>query len=202
MIPDTAGVPGSLLAGRLALRGHMIHSCKLPGQVSGCAVLEERPCPLESEPVDVVVCTGGPGAPWDRGDGSTCAVTHRVPLVMVDADPTDPLVGFAAALTTQEDAVEIVEAVGASPLPVHSRIASGVLRAELRRLGLDPESSYTSVEVHRRSGTLVVEMSRGAGITRAEAERVATHIVQALREHDGWARGVDVTVHDRAGSGH
>ena len=197
MIPDIAGAPGSLLAGQLALRGHRVHSCRLPGQTSGCAVLDDRRCPLESEPVDVVICAGGPETAWDRGDGATCGVTHRVPLVMVDPDPLDPLVGFAAALTSQEEAVGIVERVASSPLPVHGRIARGVLDGELRRLGSDPGSTGSSVEVHRRSGTLFVDLSHGPGIARTEAERMATHIVQALREHDGWARGVDVAVHER-----
>lgn len=197
MIPDIASSPGSLLAGMLARRGHKVRSCKLPGQRSGCAVLEERPCPLESEPVDVVICTGGPEAPWDRGDGATCAVTHRVPLVMVDPDPADPLVSFAAVSTTEEHAVETVEAVADAPLPVHSSIALGVLRAELERRGIDSEGPGLPVEVRRRSGTLLVELWHGAEMTHREAQRVATHVVQAVREYDGWARGVDVVVHDR-----
>jgi len=174
-----------------------VHSCKLPGQRSGCAVLDERPCPLESEPVDVVVCTGGPEAPWDRGDGATCAVTHRVPLVMVDADQADPLVNFAEAVTTEERAVETVEAVADAPLHVHSSIARGVLRAELERRDMGERGPHASVEVYRRGGRLFIELWRGAELSPAEAERVATHILQAVREHDTWARGVDVVVHDR-----
>jgi hypothetical protein len=199
MITDVSSSGGSLLAGNLARRGHRIHSCKLPGQSSGCAVLAQRPCPLECEPVDVVVCTGGPLMPRDRGDGATCAVTHRVPLVMVDACPDDPLIGFAASLTVEGRAVTDVESVAASPLLVHSAIARGVVRAELERRGVRPTDSEASVEVSRRSGALFVEFWYGAQLSRSEAESVSTHVVQSVREHDRWARGVDVVLHDLSG---
>jgi len=197
LVPDAASVTGGLIAGELALRGHKVLSCKRPGQSSSCAVLDDRSCPLETEAVDVVVGMGGPGAPWERGDGATCAVTHRVPLVLVDAELSDPLVEFAAATTTQSGVVSTVEQVAAAPLAVHSVIAHKTAREELERTG--SETSTVAVEVRRRSGRLVVELWYGHDMDRSQAERLATHVVQAVREYDSSAAGVDVLVRDLSG---
>jgi len=32
-------------------------------------------------------------------------------------------------------------------------------------------------------------------MTRGEAQKVVAHVVEAVREYDSWARGVDVHVH-------
>jgi hypothetical protein len=194
LIPDVTLAAGGRLAGELARRGHEVHTCKRQGQGSACAVLDELACPLALNPVDVALCVSGPVAPWERGDGATCAAVRRVPVVLVDPLEGDPLIECAAAVVSEAEAVATVEQVAARPLAAHSAIADKVFREELERSGADARGA--AVEVRRVAGALVVEMWRGPDMSRPEAERMAAHVVQAVREHDGWARAVDVFVHD------
>lgn len=194
LIPDITVAAGAKLAGELARRGHEIQTCKRLGQSSSCAVLDGIPCPLTEAPIDVAVCVSKPVAPWERGDGATCAAVRRIPLVLVDAVPDDPLIGFAAALVSEDEVVATVESVAAAPLVAHGAVADKIVREDLGRSGIDP--SGVAVEVRRRSGTLLVELWRGDQMSREDAERLAVHVVQAVREYDGWARGIDAVIHD------
>jgi hypothetical protein len=121
-------------------------------------------------------------------------VTCRVPLVLVDPEPADPLVSCAAVITTEADAIAAVEAVAPRPLIAHTDVAEKVMRGELERTGTD--TAGTAVEVRSCSGRLSVELWRGTDMTHGETQKVVTHVVQAVREHDSHARGIDVLVHD------
>ncbi len=193
LIPDTTVAAAGRLAGELTRRGHKVQTCKRLGQGPGCAVLDERPCPLKGASVDVVLRIGGPGALRGPGDGASCAVTCRVPLVLVDVELADPLVRLAASVTTEADAIPAVEAVAAGPLRAHTAVADRVMRDDLERMGTDAVG--VGVEVRRRSGRMSVELWRGPDMTRGEAQKVVAHVVEAVREYDSWARGVDVHVH-------
>jgi hypothetical protein len=114
--------------------------------------------------------------------------------VLVDPVDGDPLIASAAAVVGEAEAVATVEEVAGRPLAAHSAIAEKVVREELERSGVGARA--LAVEVRRAAGALVVEMWRGPDVSRPEAERMAAHVVQAVREHDGWARAVDVFVHD------
>jgi len=191
-IPDTTTPSGTLLAEDLSRRGHKVLSCRRLGQASSCAVLDGRSCPLERSTADVALAVGRERRRFERGDGATCAVTHRVPLVLVSPDPQDPLVEHAASTATFAEAVDKAEAVAASPLRIHTGIAQGVVEQELNRIGAS--RSALSVEVRRRSGSLSVELVYPGELERETVERIATHVVQAVREHDHFAIGVDVSL--------
>jgi hypothetical protein len=193
LIPDTTVAAGGRLAVELTRRGHRVRTCKRPGQASACAVLAQRPCPLEAVSVDVALCVGSLGALRGRGDGTSCAVTCRVPLVMIDVDPGDPLAPLAVAISTEADAIPALEAVAGGPLSAHTAVADKVMRDELEHAGTD--AAGACVEVRRRSGRLSIELWRGPCMTSGEAQKVVAHVVQAVREYDRWARGVDVHVH-------
>jgi hypothetical protein len=192
-IPDTTNPVARRLARQFVRRGHSVTHCRNEGQASACAVVENRPCPLRDGLVDVAVSVGAPPS-GQRGDGATCAATRRVPLVLVDPDPGDPLVKLAAATVVETEAVLQAEEVAARPLEVHTSVAIEVVARELQRLGV--RGADMAVEVRRNCGSLVIELWRPPELPRAEAERIGTHVVQAVREHDIWARGVDVVVHE------
>jgi hypothetical protein len=78
------------------------------------------------------------------------------------------------------------------PLPGHTEEARRALLHELRGHGRASESA--SVEVFRFPGRLLVRLSYRADMSRTEAERLATHVTQAVRGFDRWAPVVDVTV--------
>jgi hypothetical protein len=191
-IPDATTLTGRDLAEELLGRGHDVLSCRRSGQSSTCAVLDDRPCPLHGTTADVALAFGEGSREFERGDGATCAIVHRVPLVLIEPDPKDSLVLHAASTATLEDAVDEAEAVAARPLPVHTDLAKRVVAQALERMGSD--SSFLTVEVWRRSGSLLVELRRSSELRQEALERIATHVVQALREYDGFARGIDVVV--------
>ena len=195
LIPTIEGLAAEAVARELEGAGHTVHTCHAAGGTSDCAVLDDLTCPLETAPIDIAVEVGGRGA--GTGDGALCALTRRVPLVLVDGGPDHPLMPWAADALSSSDVVADVGAVAdmaSSPLPAHTDVAAKAMLGELRRHGT--EDARSVVEVRRRDGGLVVEVWRDASMTRTQAERMATHIAQAVRGYDSWARQLDVTVHE------
>ena len=84
----------------------------------------------------------------------------------------------------------------ARPLPGHSERARQALLQELRRQG--DSASAADATVWRRPGRLQVEIDYEPPITRAQAERLATHVAQAVRLYDRWAPKLDATVRARS----
>jgi hypothetical protein len=99
----------------------------------------------------------------------------------------------SAVVTTRRRASAVVNAVAAAPLADHTAVAAKAMLHELRRHGSDGRSGV--VEVHRRNGGLVVDLWLDPSVSRTQAERLATHVAQRVREYDPWARALDATVH-------
>jgi hypothetical protein len=183
---------GEELARTLEAGGHRVHACVHDDGAVPCASLAGRACPLDTAPVDVVVEVGdGPRRGELLGDGAVCAVRRHVPLLLVDGADDHPLAPWAAG-RAGSDVRAAVAAVLGRPLPGHTAAARKALLHELRHQGSDSESA--SVEVFRRPGRLLVELWTDATMSRTQAERLATHVAQAVRGYDRWAPKLDVTV--------
>jgi len=196
LIPTIEGLAAQDIARELELAGHTVHTCHGRNGSNDCAVLDDLTCPLELAPVDVAVDVGA--RTRDRtGDGALCALTHRVPLVLLDSGPEHPLRPWAADALVGTDLsadVSALEDLASRPLPAHTEIAAKAMLGELRRQGA--EDARSVVEVRRRDGGIVIEVWPDDTMTRTQAERMATHVAQAVRTYDSWARSLDVTVHE------
>ena len=196
LVPDTRGADAAQLARRLEDEGHRVHRCMTTEPTEGCVGLTDGRCPLDSVPVDLAVSVGPPAQDGRSADGATCAARRRIPLVLVAAEPDHPLAPWAAATAGADAAVAVVDDVLALPLRRHTAEAERALLHELRRQG--SRSDEADVAVYRRPGRLLVDLTYGAAISRTQAERLGTHVAQAVRGYDRWAPKLDVTIHEAA----
>ena len=196
LIPDRSTTAGQEMARALEAGGHRVHACVHVDGALPCASLAGRACPLDGAPVDVVVeAASGPRRGELLGDGAVCAVRRHIPLVLAGAGDDHPLAPWAAG-HVGSDVRAAVAAVLGHPLPGHTAAARKALLHELRHQGSDSETA--SVEVFRRPGRLLVELWTDSSMSRTQAERLATHVAQAVRGYDRWAPKLDVTVRTSA----
>jgi hypothetical protein len=191
LVPDGRGPRAAGVIDALARAGHRVHQCLEGSDDEGCRQLVDASCPLETAPVDLAVEVGGPPAA-SLDNGALCAVRRRIPLVLADPPPGHPLEPWAARLTDSAGVVGAVVDVLDHPLPGHTDEARRALLHELR--GHGRPSDTATVEVFRLPGRLLVRVSYGPDMSRTEAERLATHVTQAVRGFDRWAPKVDVIV--------
>ena len=153
-------------------------------------MLEDEPCPLDTNPVDVVVDTG-PGS--RQGGGALCGLRRRIPLILSSDHPDHCLEPWATDMVESGYIVRAVEDANASPLPGHSSVGETAVLGQLRRTGIP--SDQVGVEVRRKNGGLVVDVWFPASIGRQEANKVAVHMAQVIRAYDARAHHLDVRVH-------
>jgi hypothetical protein len=191
LVPDGRDPLAAGVVDALQRAGHRVHVCLEGSDDDGCRQLVDASCPLETAPVDVAVEVGAPPVA-SLDNGALCAVRRRIPLVLADAPVGHPLEVWAARATTAPGVVTAVADVMERPLPDHSEAARRALLHELR--GHGRASDVATVEVFRRPGRLLVRLTHVPALSRTEAERLATHVAQAVRGYDRWAPKVDVTV--------
>jgi hypothetical protein len=180
------------LAAELDRAGHVIRTCSdsTDPRATPCAALRNEMCPLDSYPIDAAVDVG---VIHDHGlaTGGLCAARRRIPLVLVDRSG-DALEPWATASVPRARVAATVAALGAAELTTHTAIARRTLDEEMGRVR--PTGAGTGVEVRRRSGGLVVDLSPDSALTQGEIEKLAVHVVQRLRAFDPWAKTIDVHV--------
>lgn len=192
LVPDVRSSDGAEVADNLRAQGHTVHAClEMPGQDS-CVELTSGLCPLDTAAIDVAVVPGERPAGGTLNDGGLCAVRRRIPVVLVGASARHALAPWAAAMTTAREVTATVDEVLEAPLAGHSAAAHKALLYELRGQGEGADGA--TVEVFRRPGRLVVELKAAPGMTHTQTERLAAHVVQAVRIHDRWAPKIDVVV--------
>ncbi len=174
--------------------GHEVVRCHDDtGPAFPCAaLLEGQRCPLEGDPVDVVldVHDARTGAPSPYEDGAVCGVRQHVPLV-VASDGASALRPWATSqVHADADVVRACEEAADAPLARHSELATKAARDAWAVVGADVDE--VSATVHRRRGSLQVLVSHPPGCDERQASMVATRVVGALRAYDRTARGVDV----------
>jgi hypothetical protein len=175
--------------------GHQVVRCHDDGEEPfPCAALrDQRGCPLDLDPVDVVldVHDSGTSTPSAYEDGVACAARRLLPLV-VASDGVHPYgrwatreIGLDADITLACD--EAAEAVSV----VHSAVAIAAARASLEHAGIDPADARAAV--HRRDGRLQVRLTIPAHPQALES-MITARVVSALRSYDRHTGGIDVTL--------
>ena len=175
--------------------GHDVVRCHEEGEPAfPCAALrDDRGCPLEHAPVDVVldVHDDSTATPSPFEDGVACAVRRHLPLVVAGSG-VHPYSRWVTREVDQDaDLVTVCEEAAASPSEGHSSVAAEAARDSLEHAGVDPHG--TSARVLHRNGSLLVMLTLPAHPEALESMVVA-RVVTAVREYDDHARGVDVTI--------
>lgn len=172
-------------------RGHDVHTCfSDPYDVQGCTALDpEVGCPLDTEPIDVVVDVRGFPHPAPRSleQGATCGIRKRVPLVVASPKGTSPYTRWASAVVDggTEEIADAVEATDGARSPAHQEVVDAALDAAM------PGEGATAF-VSRQSGRLHVALSLPPDTSSVEAERVTLKVVAAVRAFDPETPVLDV----------
>jgi hypothetical protein len=181
----------------LAQAGHSVHRCHEAGarRAFPCAAVAGEPCPVFERGIDVAVTVRShPGSkPAGFEDGVSCALRAHVPVVVAGRTAIHPFEGWATDVVDREDdLVEACERAAAAKLTRHSEIATAALEASLRAGGVD--ASHCRARVYRRAGRLKVSLDPGLVVDRTSAEIAARRVMDAVRECDRFAAGIDVAL--------
>ena len=174
--------------------GHVVHACHDEGDVDAtCGALRGESCPLEADPVDLVVTVRPMGAPKPTPleDGVLCAVRRKVPVLVAGSTAGDPWARWERLVWPGTDLAEPVARAAEAPLAEHSYAATAALRRSLAAAGLpiDPVA-----RVVRAGAYLKVVVACDAPLPASVAQRAAVRICQTVRAVDPWARGIDVRI--------
>ncbi|MBM3674119.1 MAG: hypothetical protein FJW88_04045 [Actinobacteria bacterium] len=185
--------PGAASAAvaQLEAAGHRVLRCHDAGAAPfPCAGLTGG-CPLEDAPVDVALTVRAHphSRPTPLEDGVTCALRHRIPVVVAGRTMLDPFEQYGAE-SVAGDVVEACEAAVASVRKEHSAIATRALRDTLGRASLPGDAAVA--EVRRSGGRLTVELSVPSETPQQVRDTAAVRITGALRAFDPTATGIDV----------
>jgi hypothetical protein len=175
--------------------GHTVVRCHERNAVAfPCnALVEGGACPLESSVVDValVVRSTVHAEPTALEDGASCALTHRVPVVVAGRVVLNPFQRYAT--TVVKDTGRIVEAckhAATAPLSAHAEVAKEHLQRVLEQHGY--ANAACDVQVLRRNGSLVVEVTSRDHFDHTTKSVASARMIGAIRELDRHARGIDV----------
>ena len=174
--------------------GHAVHRCHDAGDDDAtCVGLRGGTCPLEAEPIDLVVSVRPVGAPKPTPleDGVRCGIRRKVPVLVAGAITGDPWTRWEHLAWPGTDLAVPVSRAADTPLAEHSWAATRTLRRSLLAAGLPFDAT---ARVVRRDGYLKVGVESGSDVPRAAVQRAAVRICQALRAIDPWARGIDVSI--------
>jgi hypothetical protein len=183
-------------ADALAAAGHTVRRCHEAGaRAFPCRSLADDDCPLDAGTVDVALTVRArprsiPGA---LEDGVTCALQHRVPLVVAGRVGLNPFDEWATEVVDgRGDVVQAVETAAHGSLRQHALLAIEAARNVLATRGLtDPE---VHASAHRRRGVVRVAVVVPADVDRTTRDMVATRAHSAIRAYDRHARQIDLAV--------
>jgi hypothetical protein len=185
-------VPG---AGRdqavgLEAAGHQVVRCHEMGVPSFPCRGVDGDCPVETGPVDVAlgVRSASPAEPSGEEQGVTCALRHRIPVV-VDADAGHPY--GARVLDAGHDPVVACEAAQRAPQFGHAAAIRDAVDAHPL---LAADGIRVSVDVRRRAPDLRVRVLVPDGLGPDLEAAVANRAASAARRYDRSARVIDVSL--------
>jgi hypothetical protein len=181
----------------LTRAGHSVHRCHEAGarRAFPCAAVAGKPCPVFERGIDVAVTIRShPGAkPASFEDGVSCALRAHVPVVVAGRTAIHPFEEWATDVVDREDnLVDACERAAAAMLTRHSEIATSALETSLRAGGV--ETSRCRARVYRRGGRLKVSLDPGLVVDRTTAELAARRVMDAVRECDQFAAGIDIAL--------
>jgi hypothetical protein len=180
----------------LTAAGHSVHRCHEPGAPAfPCRALTNDDCPLARGTVDVAITVRARprSVPGALEDGVSCALQHRVPVVVSGRVARNPYDEFATAvIDSSDDVVDAVESAARGSLRRHALLAAVAARAVLAQRGdSDPE---IHTEAHRHAGAVRVDIIVAPTVDRSSRDMVATRAHAALRAYDRHARQIDIAV--------
>lgn len=176
---------------QLEQAGHHVHRCHEPGAPAfPCAGLGNDRCPLETGPIDVALTVRSAAGrqPTVLEDGISCALRHRIPVVVAGETALHPFEFFGATSARHDHVVETCERAR-DALPVHGAVAR---KAVVATLAASELHAGADAEVLRRGGRLQVLLLFPAGTPDALTEMASVRAVGALRAYDRHAAGIDV----------
>lgn len=180
----------------LEAAGHSVHRCHEPGTHSfPCRALTKDDCPLDQGTVDVALTVRArprsiPGA---LEDGVSCALQHRIPLVVSGRVALHPYEEFATAvIDARGDVVDAVETAASGSLRRHELLATEAAQVVLQRRGFELPAVHVSA--HRRGGAIRVVIDVPADADRSTRDMIGTRAHAALRNYDRHARQIDIAV--------
>jgi hypothetical protein len=184
----------------LARAGHEVARCHEPGAPAfPCGALADDPyCPVRDEIVDVAVTVRNRprSQPAPHEDGVTCALEHHIPLVVAGHTVLNPFETWAAEVIDGIDGVvPASERAAAAPLERHGRRAQRALDEVLAAREIRDIAPW--VDVYRRGGRLVVDVSGGTMLDHATKAMASVRMIGALREVDRDAAGIDVSFDEK-----
>lgn len=185
--------PGAASAAvaQLEAAGHRVVRCHDAGATPfPCAGLTGG-CPLDVAPVDVALTVRAHphSRPTPLEDGVTCALRHRVPVLVAGRTVLDPFEQFGAE-SVEGDLVEACEGAAVSVRAEHSALATRSLHETLEHAALPVEGAVA--EVRRTGGRLTVTIRTPADTPQKVRDTAAVRITGALRAFDPSAGGIDV----------
>ena len=188
----------AIAIGQLEAAGHRVKRCHEPGsRAFPCAGLDPGECPLEDDPIDVVLTVRARSSarPSPLEDGVTCALRRRVPVVVAGRTAVNPFAQYPVTVAGIDDVVETCERAATGPQVEHEAIATRLLVETLENAGLPTESAGASV---RRSGQGLQITLRAPDETPKRVRDVASvRVAGAVRAFDQHAPRIEVTWEDR-----
>jgi hypothetical protein len=167
---------------QLHAAGHIVRHCSEDGAHAVCVALRGRPCPLDRDPIDVVVEVRPHHerphqAIAGLSDGMRCASRRGIPTIIASGG----------------DVAEAAEAARATPSPRRSSVATEALVDSLKRQGVSSEhAALARAKVTRRWGGMFVQVQAPESVDTSGFGQAAIRIHQELRSVDPWARSVDI----------
>jgi hypothetical protein len=173
----------------LEASGHAVARCHDPGAPAFPCAGVERGCPIDTGPLDVALAVRSASAAEPSGgeQGVTCALRHRIPVVVADAGhPYGARVDEAG-----DDVVAACESVAAAPRTAHAAAVRAAVEDDPR---LRAAAIGVAVDVRRRAPDLAVRVWVPAGLEEGMEAAVANRAATAARRFDPGARIIDVSV--------
>ncbi len=180
----------------LETAGHTVVRCHdADGPAFPCrGVLDPAQCPVEHEALDVALTVRADPLtqPAPTEDGVSCALRHRIPVVVAGNVVLNPFEDYATAVvTTPDGVVDACEQVTEQPLTEHTARANRMLDESLERHGV---AGLRRAAVHRRDGGLVVSLEMPPETSHAVRNLVAMKVFEAVRAYDPDAFGIDIVI--------
>ena len=187
----------AIAIGQLEAAGHRVRRCHEPGaRAFPCAGLDPGRCPLEDDPIDVVLSVRARSSarPSPLEDGITCALRRHVPVVVAGRTAVNPFAQYPVTVAGIDDVVETCERAATGPQVEHEGIATKLLVETLSNAGLPTESASASV---RRTGQgLQITLHAPEETSKRVRDVASVRVAGAVRAFDPHAPRIEVSCED------
>lgn len=177
----------------LEAAGHEVKRCHEPGaRPFPCVGLDPGTCPLEEDAIDVAMTVRGrtEARPSPCEDGITCALRHRIPVVVAGHTSINPFARFDAVAVGSADLVEACEQAANGARLEHEAVATAALDQTLRAAALPVGSAHAAVV--SRAGALRVTLFLPSESPKGVRDMAVVRVAGALRAFDRNVAQIDI----------